>query len=110
MKLLRLTAMLSLFVSALALVFGAAGCGPSQRELGNSVIAKVEEYRLAKGRLPTSLSEAGIQQNQSCPCYCKTGDNTYAVWYRTMLGKSDTYDSQTKKWSEGEQGVFCLVR
>jgi len=110
MKRLRLSAMLSRIVSALMLVFGAGGCGPSQQDLGNSVISKVEEYRRAQGRLPASLSEAGIEEDKSCPCYCKTGDNTYIVWYRTTLGRSDTYDSQTKNWSEVGQGAFCRVR
>jgi hypothetical protein len=107
MKRRRLSAML--FVLALVLVVGAGGCGPTQQDLGNTVISKVEGFRRAKGRLPASLSELGIEEDESCPCYCKTGDDRYTVWYRTTLGKSDTYDSQTKKWSEVGQGVFCRV-
>jgi hypothetical protein len=77
----------------------------SDRKLGDTVISKVEEFRRTKGRLPDSLSEAGIEGDESCPCYCKTGDNSYIVWNGTTLGESDTYDSQTKKWSEEGQGV-----
>src|SRR5215475_5373571 len=106
MKHLRLRTLLSLFVAALVLFFSAGGCGPTQRDLGNTVISKVEGYRREKGRLPVSLSEAGIEADESCPCYCKTGENSYVVWYRTMLGKSDTYDSQRKKWSEAQQAPF----
>jgi hypothetical protein len=101
----RLSIMLVLFVCAVLLVLGAGGCGPSKRDLGNIAISKVEEYRRVKGRLPNSLSEVGVEEDESCPCYCKTSDNSYIVWNGTTLGESDTYDSQTKKW--GEVGRVC---
>jgi hypothetical protein len=92
-------------MSAMVLVLGSGGCGPSKRDSGNTVVSKVEEYRRAKGRLPNSLSEVGIEEDEGCPCYCKTGDDSYIVWYGTSLGESDTYSSETKKWSEVGQGV-----
>ena len=90
MKRPQLSAVLSLLLSAVVLVCGAGGCGPSKRALGNAVIKKVEEYRRAKGRLPSFLSEAGIEEDEGCPCYCRTSDNGYIVWYGTTLGESDT--------------------
>lgn len=73
--------------------------GPLKRDPSNIAIAKIEEFRKVKGRLPDSLAEAGAQDDESCPCYCKTGEGSYLVWYGTRLGESDTYDSETKKWS-----------
>jgi hypothetical protein len=96
-----------LLVAASALVITiilSTGCSvPSKREASNRAISKIEEFRKAKGRLPDSLSEAGVQDVESCPCYCKTGDGSYLVWYGTTLGESDTYDSETKKWSPGNR-------
>ena len=92
---------------SLMLVFGAIGCGPSKRVAGNAIVSKVEDFRRANRRLPNSLSEVGIEESESGPYYyCKSSDDGYIVWYGTTLGESDTYDSQTKKWSEaGGHGV-----
>ena len=70
-------------------------------------ISKIEEFKKAKGRLPESLSEAGAQDDESCPCYCKTGDESYFVWYGTALGESDTYDSETRKRSPGNRACVA---
>ncbi|MBI3477763.1 MAG: hypothetical protein HY010_18675 [Acidobacteria bacterium] len=85
----------------------ANSCGPSKRDLGNAVVSKVEEFKRTNGRLPNSLSEAGVEKDENCPCYCKTTGNTYIAWYGTTLGESDTYDSETKKWSDRSVKV-CL--
>jgi hypothetical protein len=90
----------------LVLAFALIACGPSQRKSGNNLIVKIDEFRKSKGHLPNSLSEIGTEESESCPCYCKTGESGYIIWYGTTLGESDTYDSQTKKWSEvGQHGV-----
>lgn len=94
----------SLFLAVSALAFTItiiiAGCwGLSKREASNVAISKIEEFGKVKGRLPDSLSEAGAQDDESCPCYCKTSEGSYLVWYGTTLGKSDIYDSETRKWS-----------
>jgi hypothetical protein len=101
----------SLFLAVAALVFTIiiSGCwGPSKREAGNIAISKIEEFGKVKGRLPYSLSEAGARDDESCPCYCKTGDGSYLVWYGTKLGESDTYDSETRKWSPGNRA--CVAK
>lgn len=98
-------------VSAFTLSFTiiCTGCwGPSKRDASDIAISKIEEFRKAKGRLPDSLSEAGAQGDESCPCYCKTGDSSYLVWYGTTLGESDAYDSETKKWSS--LGRACVAK
>jgi hypothetical protein len=108
MERLRRSAKRFLLMAAQVFLFFAGGCGPTQRDLGNTVVSKVEEYKRSKDTLPASLSETGIKEEESGPHYCKTGENSYIVWYQTMLGKSDTYDSQTKKWSEAQR-PFCRV-
>jgi hypothetical protein len=87
-------------ISALVFVVGTGCWGPSKRDASNVVISKIEEFKRVKGRLPNSLSETGVEEEESCPCYCKTSNGSYIVWYGTMLGESDTYDSETRKWSE----------
>jgi hypothetical protein len=92
---------------ALALTVVISGCWrASKRDASNVAIAKIEEFKNAKGRLPDSLSEAGAPDGgESCPCYCKTDDGGYLVWYGTSLGKSETYDSESRKWSSN--GPAC---
>jgi hypothetical protein len=84
----------------LALAANFAGWRPLKRVASNTAISEIEEFRKAKGRLPNSLTEVGVEDDESCPCYCKTGDRSYIVWYGTTLGESDTYDSETRKWSD----------
>jgi len=100
---------LSLAVSTLAFTIIITGCwGPSKRDASNVAISKIEEFKKVKGRLPDSLSEAGAQDDEGCPCYCKTADDSYLVWYGTTLGESDIYDSETRKWSPGNRA--CVAR
>ena len=99
---------LFLAVSILAFTIITIGCwGPSKRDATNNAISKIEAFRKLTGRLPDSLSEAGAQDDESCPCYCKTGDDSYLVWYGTTLGESDTYDSETRKWSPGNRACVA---
>ena len=77
-----------------------------QRQASNEIVAKVEQFRKSTGHLPEVLSDIGLEENESCPCYCKTTNNAYMVWYGTTLGESDTYDSRTKQWSEAG-GLVC---
>src|SRR5262245_37890159 len=81
-------------------------CNFSERRAGNDIVAKIERFKKSTGHLPSALSDLGITEDESCPCYCKTGDDTYIVWYGTTLGESDTYDYRTKKWSEAS-GAVC---
>jgi len=99
-----------LAISTLTFTIIIAACwGPSKRDASNIAISKIDEFRKVKGRLPDSLSEAGVQDDESCPCYCKTGDHSYLVWYGTTLGESDTYDSETRKWSPGNRACVASV-
>ena len=60
-----------LFVAVSTLVFTIliTGCGgSSKRDAGNIAISKIKEFKKVKRRLPDSLSEAGAQDDESCPC------------------------------------------
>ena len=87
------------------LLFMEPGWDPWERYKAASVVSKVERFRKAKGRLPRSLSELGVDYGESCPCYCKSGENSYIVWFGTTLGHSETYSSQNRKWSDVGNGV-----
>lgn len=96
----------SLFLAVSTLTFIIiiiTGCWGHRSGRPISPFRKIEEFRKVKGPLPSSLSEAGAQDDETCPCYCKTGDDSYLVWYGTSLGESDTYDSETKNWSAGNR-------
>jgi len=105
----------SIFSTVFAAIFGTVTISlvtamhhASNRQLGVGVVSKVEAFRRANGRLPHSLSEVGVVESESCPCYCQTGDESYVVWYGTTPGESDTYDSRTKGWSEAA-GLVCTT-
>ena len=77
------------------------GCGPSKRHLGEQAVAKIETFKNANGRLPNSLEEVGVKEDESGPVYyCQTTNGEYLVWYGTALGESVGYNSKTKKWSD----------
>jgi hypothetical protein len=78
----------------------------AQRTASNEIVTKVERFRKSSGHLPEGLSDIGLESNESCPCYCKTSNDSYMVWYGTTLGESDTYDSRTKQWAEAA-GLVC---
>lgn len=85
----------------------AVGCNYAERNASNEIVARVERFKRTTGRLPEALSDIGLKQNESCPCYCKTGNDSYMVWYGTAVGESATYDSRTKQWSEAA-GLVCV--
>jgi hypothetical protein len=87
-------------VLLLIALIGIGGCNSAKRHKADIVVSKVERFRKLQGRLPDRLSEVGMAENESCPCYCKTSNNSYLVWYGTSLGESETYDSRTGKWSD----------
>lgn len=66
---------------------------------GNEIVAKIEQFKSEKSRLPNSLSEIGIAETESGPIYYKKESETkYILWFGKELGESETYDSDTKQW------------
>ena len=67
---------------------------------GKAVAAKVEAFKQKNSRLPNSLTEIGIKEDESGPIYYqKESDQKYVLWFGTGLGESETYDSEARQWS-----------
>lgn len=79
----------------------ALACGYGEKlKAGNETVAKIEKFKDENKRLPNSLSEIGIVEDESGPIYYRKDSETkYIVWFGKELGESATYDSDTKKWS-----------
>lgn len=68
---------------------------------GNEIISRVEAFRTRNGKLPENLVEVGIKDPDLQVFYCKDGPNEYRVWFGSILGESETYDSHSKDWGLG---------
>lgn len=63
------------------------------------IIEKVEAFKKEKGRLPSEITEVGIDDMQDhLSFYKKKDENEYEVWYGLNLGSSKIYNSKTKQW------------
>jgi hypothetical protein len=68
---------------------------------GDTVIARIENYRAANDKLPNSLTDLGIEEKESGPIYYqKSSEKNYIIWFGMTLGESTTYDSITKTWNK----------
>jgi hypothetical protein len=73
-------------------------------EKGEEVVKKVEEYRQNTNRLPTSLSEIGIAEDDNTDLYLhyqKIDSVNYYVWLGLSFEESKFYYSDSKKWQNG---------
>lgn len=69
---------------------------------GNQIVQQIEHFRRSEGRLPNSLAELGIQEDE---LFYNTWDSAnYTVWYGMTLGESMTYYSDTKTWEDRQRG------
>jgi hypothetical protein len=113
-------------ISMLVLAIGFLGCNYVERKLNNEIDAKVEQFlrkssneiivrveqfKKSTGHLPDALPDIGLNDNGSFPCYGKTNNDSYMVWYPT-LGESDSYDiydSRARQWSKSRKlgGLVC---
>jgi hypothetical protein len=67
----------------------------------NLAIRKVEAFQRNNGRLPNSLQEIGIAEDESGPVYYQMqDDHSYIIWFGLRLGESEVYNSRTHQWSE----------
>ena len=91
-------------LAACGLVYFWAALGQSRR-LGKEaelLVVQVEAYRTEKGALPSNLEALGRRTTLEGPLhYVRRGEETYLVWFGTMLGSSVTWDSRTGEWREG---------
>ena len=66
---------------------------------GNEIVRSIDAFRKREGKLPASLSEVGISdQDQDRYFFQSCTNGRYIVWFGTRLGKSMSYDSATHKW------------
>ena len=77
-----------------------AGYSESQRKAeANKIIVKLDDFKNRTNRLPESLSEIGIVEDETGPIYYRKIDDTnYEVWFGRELGESTTYRSATHQW------------
>lgn len=85
----------SMFFSWLTLL----SCSHSRKEIGISVITKIEAYRLKHDKLPLDLNDIGLNYDESGPVYYTVlNDSVYEVYYGLDLGTSMVYNSTSKVW------------
>lgn len=79
-----------------------SACSPTRSDLqaeGDALVQQVEEFKKRNSRLPESLGELGLKEDESGPVYyAKTDSSSYMVWYGTTLGSSRTWDSKVGVW------------
>lgn len=100
-----------LLLTVAVIVFSALVPGMAQPEnaLGEKTVTRIETFRRTHERLPNSLSEIGLPDDDGSPIhYCITTDNDYIVFYSPVGGRIKAYRSHTKKWNV-EGGGFCFA-
>ena len=88
------------WIIVLIIVMGFWGCRDSRMDEAVRVVNMVEGYQRTHSRLPDSLGDIGLKEDESGPIYYqKNDDRSYTVWYGLSLGESEVYDSRTRTWS-----------
>jgi hypothetical protein len=71
---------------------------------GNEIINKIEQFKTTNKRLPNSLKEIGLIEEEGVDAlyYSKQEKDSenYMISYGTSLGESKIYYSDTKKWED----------
>ncbi|MCX6232780.1 MAG: hypothetical protein NTZ33_14675 [Bacteroidetes bacterium] len=69
---------------------------------GNILVNKVEIYKKTNGKLPLTLKEIGIKEDDNYPLFylIRADSVNYMIWFGTSLGESKTYYSDSKKWED----------
>jgi hypothetical protein len=100
--LLRVTIILS-FIG-----LGCSSCHISNREVrlmneGKEIIKKIEDYKKKHNKLPGSLSDMGIEEQDGMDVlyYYKRDSINYTVSFPISAEKHKFYYSDSKKWEEG---------
>jgi len=95
-----------LFFFIFPIIFFSCNSSDKLKEKGNSVIQKIELYKLKHGQLPDKISDLGIKDNLEGPIfYWKVDSVNYMVWFNTSLGESMTYYSDIRKWSYQDRSM-----
>jgi hypothetical protein len=98
---MKKAALTVLSVSAIAGCVWLFAPNPQQHQ-AEQAVSRIEAFKRMNHRLPKSLSETGMEEPESCPCYRAEDDRAHIVWYGKplTLGESFTYDSRSQKWSD----------
>lgn len=72
------------------LILITANCSQSNKQAlirkGNEIAAKVEAYKIKKGKLPNSLTEIGVEEKLEGPIfYEKKSDTEHRLWFGSEL-------------------------
>ena len=76
-------------------------------DVGNTIVKKIEEYKIENDTLPISLVEIGQDEMNDGVlfCYEKIDSINYIVWFGTALGEGMYYFSDTRKWEDQLRNV-----
>lgn len=77
-------------------------------EKGNDIIIKIEIYRKKYNRLPDSLTELGIIENEDTESefnYNKRDSIKYVLWLGISAEESKFYYSDSKKWEDSYREI-----
>ena len=92
-----------IFLFTTILILGLNSCCDlfcERRKYAESLIEKIEEFKIENGKLPENVTEIGLKESSESPAYySKINDSTYTVWYAIGF-ESNVYYSNTKKWRE----------
>lgn len=72
---------------------------------GNVLVNRIEQFRVEHKRLPNSLKEIGVeeQDGKDAIYYDKKDSLRYIIWFGVSLGESKTYYSDSKQWEDFER-------
>lgn len=74
---------------------------------GNVLVSEIEQFKVEYKRLPSSLKEIGIeeQDGKDALYYDKKDSLHYIVWFGVSLGESKTYYSDSKQWEDFDREI-----
>jgi hypothetical protein len=72
---------------------------------GNVIVEKVEEFRQKNSRLPKSLEEIGLKEEEGADAlyYDITSTTNYMISFGMSIDYNKTYYSDTKQWEDGSR-------
>lgn len=69
---------------------------------GNAIVEKIEQFKSSTGRLPFSLEEMKVEEEEGADAlyYQRRDSNSYIASFGTILGESMIYYSDSKAWED----------
>ncbi len=90
----------NLYLIPLFILFFSCSNYEHNKEIGNSIVEKIEIYKVKQGYLPNSLKDINQEEviNKVLFCYEKVDSTNYMVWFGTTVGEGVYYYSDSKQW------------